>query len=286
MIWILAAACGLFLLIYIRSEHEKRHFCVDTYEIGSEKIRDGERTFVFLSDLHDNCFGENQKELMDAIETVRPDAVLIGGDMMVTDRKKDEVDTEKSLRLIRLLAAEYPVYYGFGNHESRMEWSGNQFKDTYEKYCEELRRVGVHLCIDGESFPIDSDIAVSGLVIPKSCYRKMSPEYLDVSQIRQRAGKADEKRYQILLAHTPVMFEQYRAWGADLTLSGHFHGGTIRIPFLGGLMTPQFQFFYPYCAGMFEEDGRTLIVSRGMGTHSINIRLNNRSQLIVMKLRR
>lgn len=285
MIWILAAVCALLLLIYIRSEYEKKHFSVETYEIQSEKIKDGERTFVFLSDLHDNRFGPGQKDLLEAIEKIKPDGVMIGGDMMITDRSKDFVDTERALYLARQLAGRYPVYYGFGNHESRMEWAKGQFGNVYQEYCEQLRRAGVHIVKGRERYEIGSDIAVAGLEIPKECYRKFAPESLDIRLLAMQLGEADKDRYQILLAHTPTMFKQYRAWGADLTLAGHFHGGTIRIPLLGGLMTPQFQFFYRYCGGKFVVDGHTMIVSRGLGTHSVNIRLNNRAQLVVVKLK-
>ena len=94
------------------------------------------------------------------------------------------------------------------------------------------------------------------------------------------------EKFQILLCHSPLFFDACRKWGADLTLSGHFHGGTIRLPYLGGVMTPQFQFFLPWCAGTFEENGKTMIVSRGLGTHSINIRLNNKPQLVVVDLKK
>ena len=99
-------------------------------------------------------------------------------------------------------------------------------------------------------------------------------------------GQPDEKRFSILLAHSPVFFEEYAAWGADLTLSGHFHGGTIRLPVLGGVMTPQYQFFYPRCAGEFtDEKGRRMLVGRGLGTHSINIRFCDKPQVLVVKLK-
>jgi len=285
MIWILAAVCGLLLLIYMRSEYEKKHFSVDTYEIRSEKIHEGERTFVFLSDLHDNRFGAGQKDLLEAIAKVKPDGVILGGDMMITDGSKDYVDTERALYLVRQLAGRYPVYYGFGNHESRMNWSKRQFGNVYEEYCEKLRQAGVHIVKGRERYEIGGDIALAGVELPKECYRKFSPERLDARLLSIQMGEAEKERYQILLAHTPIMFKQYQTWGADLTLSGHFHGGTIRLPLLGGLMTPQFQFFYRYCGGRFEKNGHTLIVSRGLGTHSVNIRLNNQSQLVVVKLK-
>ena len=88
----------------------------------------------------------------------------------------------------------------------------------------------------------------------------MGPDYL-----ARRVGDADEKRFQILLLHSPMYFENCARWGADLTLCGHFHGGTIRLPLLGGVMTPQYQFFLPWCAGAFERDGKRMIVSRGLG---------------------
>lgn len=97
-------------------------------------------------------------------------------------------------------------------------------------------------------------------------------------------GMADSGRFQILMAHSPMFFDAYAQWGADLTLAGHFHGGTIRIPGLGGLMTPQYQFFLPYCAGDFEKNEHRMIVGRGLGTHSVNIRLGNRPQLMAVRL--
>ena len=75
--------------------------------------------------------------------------------------------------------------------------------------------------------------------------------------------------------HSPLYLREAAAWGADLVLAGHFHGGTIRLPFIGGLMTPQFQFLLPECAGRFQEGSTEMIVSRGLGTHSIRIRLND-----------
>ena len=99
-------------------------------------------------------------------------------------------------------------------------------------------------------------------------------------------GSPDPEKYSLLLAHSPMYFKQYAEWGADLTLSGHFHGGTIRLPLVGGVMTPQFQFFFPWCSGQHEgAHGRKMIVGRGLGTHSINIRFNDKPQVVVVDLK-
>lgn len=282
-IWSVAAAAVL-LLTFLRSEYEKNHAAVDTYRIKSKKMKREGMTLVFLSDLHGNRFGSHQEELLDAIARVKPDAVLIGGDMVVAAKKKGRVDLDAALLLISELAARYPVYYGHGNHESRMKRIRTRYGDSYEQYRTALELAGVIFLTEGRQETLGEHVMLSGFELEERYYRKVSPPDLEVSEVKTIAGEADPERFQILLAHSPVYFDTYADWGADLSLAGHFHGGTIRIPLLGGLMTPQFQFFYPYCGGIFEKNGKHLIVSRGLGTHSVNIRLNNRAQLVVVEL--
>lgn len=270
----LAAAGGL-----LRSEYEKRHFSAETFEVSSEKIRQN-RTFVFLSDLHNQEFGPENHRLLEAIREIRPDFVLIGGDMMVT---KDTCETGPALRLTKALAARYPVYYGNGNHETRMRDKPEIYGDQYHRYMDALERTGV-TCLSDSTAKVD-DLAITAIDLPKKYYQKFHPAKLDCRDVERMAGPADRERFQILLAHSPLFFDAYSQWGADLTLSGHFHGGTIRLPLLGGVMTPQYQFFLPCCAGDFEKDGRRMIVSRGLGTHSIPIRFNNKPQLVVVRLK-
>lgn len=277
-----AAAC------LARSEYEKKRFSVEEICIRSEKILQ-EKTFVFLSDLHNNEFGPGNRQLVDAIRRVKPDAVLIGGDMMVC---KGQRDVEVPLRLIRQLVQEFPVYYGNGNHENRMVWERETYGTLYEDYRDRLKRMGVIYLEDGTA-AFGPDAEISGLDLDWRYYRKALFQKLDPmpgDYLTRRLGSlcraGREQKFQILLAHSPMYFSEYAAWGADLTLAGHFHGGTIRIPGLGGVMTPQYQFFIPWCAGTFETEGKRMIVSRGLGTHSINIRLNNRPQLAVVRLKK
>lgn len=283
---VLTAAAGCACLAL--SEYEKRHFSVETVTVASDKIA-ADRTFVYLSDLHNNEFGTDNRELVDAIHSLEPDAVLCGGDMMVT---KGAMDVKTPLRLLEQLAAVYPVFYGNGNHENRMTWQRDVYGSLYETYKAALKNMGV-VYLEDRTKPFGDDILISGVDLDesfycKALYRKMPPMgklYLD-----RKLGRADRDggggKFRILLAHSPLYFADYAAWGADLTLAGHFHGGTIRIPGLGGVMTPQYQFFLPWCAGEFEQEGKWMVVSRGLGTHSINIRLNNRPQLVVVRLKK
>lgn len=276
---IAAGVTAVTAVCCLRSDWERKHFVTTEYTLRTKKT-EKEKTFVFLSDLHDNCFGQGQEELLAAIHKAEPDGVLIGGDMMVVKKK---ADLRRTLALVRELARRYPVYYGNGNHENRMDRKRKEYGDQYDVLVRELGRAGVcHLSDRG--IRLEGGITLSGLNLQRRHYRKMADDSLEVSYIEKRLGKADRGRYQILLAHSPLYQKAYAGWGADLTLAGHFHGGTIRIPGLGGLMTPQFHFFRKCCGGLLWTDRKAMIVSRGLGTHSVNIRLNNRPELVVMHI--
>ncbi len=273
---LMAAGAGLLL----RSSYERRTLTTSVYELESDKIKRN-RTFVFLSDLHDNCFGEGQKELLQEIDRIHPEAVLIGGDMMVV---KKRAETATALFLVKKLAADYLVYYGNGNHENRMDRGRGIYGDQYDQYVKALVSLGVRHLSD-QSALCGEDVQVSGVNLDYRYYKKGCKATLEAGYIEDKLGRPDPRKFQILLAHSPLFHEAYAHWGADLALSGHFHGGTIRLPVFGGVVTPQLQFFNPYCGGIFYRENRAMIVSRGLGTHSVNIRLNNKPELVVIRVR-
>ncbi len=279
MIWMWVTAAAAAAWIFLRSAYERNVFTADEYRLQTDKVTK-ERTFVFLTDLHDKCFGKGQRRLLNAIRRIGPDAVLIGGDMMVA---KEGVDIGSALFFVKKLADICPVYYGNGNHESRLDRDRGRYGDIYDRYVKELTEAGVVWLSDGSAV-FDGEVRISGLNLDRRCYRHRCADQLESGYIRARLGEADRRRYQILLAHSPKFFGDYAGWGADLTLSGHYHGGTIWLPFAGGLMTPQFEFFRKDCQGMHKKDGGVMIVGRGLGTHSVNLRLNDRAQIVVVKV--
>ena len=268
-----------------RSRYERDCLVTEKYRIASEKIHGQGKTIVFLTDLHNKEFGEENSRLLETVRKVKPDAVLFGGDGMVA--KRGNSDVRIPLALLTELAKEFPVYCGNGNHESRMLWKSEIYGEAYENYRTALENAGIRY-LSNEAADLDSDIRIYGLDLPKSAYLPRSGE-IPEGLLKETLGEPDPEKVCLLLAHSPLFFEEYAAWGADLTLSGHFHGGTIRLPLVGGVMTPQYQFFYPRCAGYFELPGKgreksRMIVGRGLGTHSINIRLNDKPQVVVVRL--
>ena len=268
-----AAAVGL-----VRSGYERRHFVVEETAIYSEKIRNP-RTLVFLTDLHDKEFGEANGQLLASIRNIRPDVILIGGDVMVA--KPGKANLEVTRRFLDGLCQQQTQITG--ENSGKLGRESQNYGEMYREFRRILKERNISYLSD-RSVHLNEEISISGLNLDPACYRDFIPARMKTDYLERHLGPADTTRFQILLAHSPLYFEQYADWGADLTLSGHFHGGTIRLPFVGGVMTPQYQFFHPYCAGEFEKDGKYMIVGRGLGTHSINIRFCNRPQLLVVRL--
>lgn len=299
-------ALGASALLCRRSQWECRHFQVEAVTIRTPKLAH-RQTLVFLTDLHDQVFGTDNAPLLAAIRAERPDAILIGGDMMVA--KHNKTDLTQTERILQKLVQIAPVYYAYGNHEARLEWDEPHYGPTAGQLQAMLKKYGVVVlknssaCLPQEpqkgtvmqETPTLADarpkqaahaggLRISGLNLEKEYYDMRHPAALTPAGLTAKLGGADNTRFQILLAHTPVFADAYYRWGADLTLCGHFHGGVVRLPGLGAVITPQERPFHPYGAGAFHRGNRHILVGRGLGTHSLNVRLNNRPQLLVIHL--
>lgn len=277
----LCAAAGAAAAGLAWSKYERGHFVTEELVFSSSKIKEP-AVLVFLSDLHDNTFGEKNEKLLKEIKRIHPDAVLIGGDTMVTKPGRADLSRTKEL-LQGISRLSCPVFYANGNHEQRMQRDRGVYGSMYDEFRKLLEEYQVNY-LQNKTVQWRDDIAVSGVDIAWKYYQDFHPDSMVPSYLARWLGKAESERFQILLAHSPLFFDAYAGWGADLSLAGHFHGGTIRLPGLGGVMTPQYQFFHPFCGGVFEQNGRWMLVSRGLGTHSINIRIGNRPQLAVIRL--
>ncbi len=267
-------------LAWFRSEYEKETLTVVRYKIPTKKISSN-KCFVFLSDMHEHEFGAENNILIKAIDKIKPDAILIGGDLVTV---KNKSSLSKSKFLCEKLAKKYKVFYANGNHEERLRDNDFKYKKIYKKYIDFLKDNGI-VYLSDKSAMFDENIRITGLDIARKFYKKGKCEDMPITYIKSRIGESDKKYFEILLAHSPLYGKSYAKWGSDISLSGHFHGGTVRIPFINtGLMTPQFQLFNRHVVGL-ERYGKSYhIISSGLGTHSINIRLNNKPQLVVLDI--
>ena len=276
IIGILVAAV---LLVFAEMYRELHTFRVTRYQVASPKLA-GEKTWVFLSDLHNQDYGVNNCRLIDAVKKESPDLILIGGDMLVG---KNGHSYEPAL--VKELVKIAPVYYANGNHEERMKLKPQKYDQSYALYREKLLNLGVHL-LENESTVLsdESKVRLTGLEIPLECYTHLKRREMPEGAIKERIGNRDPEAFQVLLAHNPSYMKEYLAWGADLILSGHLHGGMVRIPGIGGVIGPDFVLFPKYSGEMRRVGDQTVIVSKGLGTHTIHIRLFNPAEVVVLSL--
>ena len=254
------------------------------YHLKSKKIKSAV-TIVMLADLHNQLYGENNEILLGEIEKLSPEFVCLAGDMLIGNTRKPY---EAGQKTVIELAKRYPVFYGLGNHESRMKHDVDIYGTIYEEYMSLIEKQGVNILVNDktEFFVGDNKFCVYGYDLPEKYFEKFNRYVFEEKHVEEVLGTCDlaDNCYSILLAHNPVYFEQYAAWGADLTLSGHLHGGIIRLPFIGGVITPQAKLFPRYSAGNYKIAEKEMIVSRGLGTHTIPIRFNNKPELSVIHL--
>ncbi len=273
-----AAALLIFMLLVMAADCNR--FVIREYTCVSKKL-ERDATFVLLSDLHNKSFGRNNARLQKAIEGQKPDAVLIAGDMYTADRGGNNSDTAS---FVCGLAGKYPVYYGNGNHEHKTRLFPEEFGSMYGDYMERLSKAGVRLLVNRKVFLSDYHVELYGLEIDRDYYRKLVKPSMEEEYLDRLLGKPDEEKFNLLIAHNPDYFETYAGWGADLTVSGHVHGGLMRLPVLGGVISPRLRLFPRYDGGRFEMDGRVMILGRGLGTHTLPVRIFNPGELVVIRL--
>ena len=110
-------------------------------------------------------------------------------------------------------------------------------------------------------------------------------EKINENYIEERIGKIDNTKFNLLISHDPLLYNLYSSMGYDLVLSGHIHGGIINIPFIGGLLSPDFTFFPKYYKGVNEFNNTNVVISRGLGFgYTIPIRAFNRGEVVIIKL--
>ncbi len=253
---------------------------VNQITITSPKIGIGLDGFkiVQVSDLHNAEFGKSQGTLINAVRQGAPDLIAITGDLI----DSTNTDVAVAMEFIQGAVAIAPVFFVTGNHEA---WSSQ-----YPELKAQMLLAGVKI-LEDETIPLNHDGTVLNLMglndpefMPKDAMDG-SPERtakID-AQLKKLVTTTDE--FTLLLSHRPELFDIYVENKIDLVLSGHAHGGQIRLPVLGGLVAPGQGFFPKYVEGQYREQETHMIVSRGLGNSIIPLRVNNRPDLVVINLK-
>jgi uncharacterized protein len=219
-----------------------------------------------ISDLHNKEFGKNNKTLVQKIQSINPDVIFITGDLI--DYKKSNLNI--ALNFVSQINSIAPIYYVSGNHEW---WSGkaNELENK-------LKNINV-ISLDNTSIKLtknDSELTLIGITDPAG-FPNREDFFKTLTELR-------EDNFTILLSHRAENFEHY-VNNYNLVFSGHAHGGQVRIPFIGGLVSPNQGFFPEFTSGVYEKDETKMVVSRGLGNSIIPLRIFNRPELVVVEFK-
>lgn len=290
----------LIILLIAFVYEESTGFRVVNYDIKTEKKISRDLKIVFLSDLHDtntDCFFDRFKKddfskgkhkgansrLLNAIDCVNPDFVLLAGDM-ITSYMQPKYNSDVTFDFLKELSENYEVYYGPGNHEQRYLEDKDKFGNKYEELKAYSNSLGIHFLDNDMRILKDENVAVYGLLIPMEFYRRVVTKHFPEDYVTKSLGAVDEDRFNILLAHNPDHFEDYVKYSPDLILCGHVHGGIVGLPGVGGVISPQLKLFPKYDFGEYRKNNSTMILSRGIGWHTIPVRIFNKAEIVVINI--
>ena len=228
---------------------------------------------VQLSDLHEKEFGRGNQRLLEAVAAEDPDLIALTGDLVDRVKGADPayVDT-----VCRGLAGIAPTYFVTGNHE----WAvGN-----VPRLKKQMAALGVTVLSNQfvDLYSQGDRMVLAGIDDPNGYADQKTPEEL-AEELRTAFGDS----FWVLLAHRNSRFaDQYSLLGADLVLTGHGHGGIVRLPFTDGLISHEFALFPSYMSGFYRENGSTMFASRGLGNSTPSFRIFNRPEIAVITLSR
>lgn len=244
---------------------------VTHYDIKSDKLTKNYK-IMLLTDLHNRDVTD---KIYDIYKNENPDFIVMSGDMT---NERIENGYTHFFELCNKLK-DKPIYYVFGNHEENMT---DERQNKYIKEVEDKTNVTL---LNNKVLELEDNFVIYGFSHQVKYYLASTKEKLDEQYIKDRIGDIDKSKYNLLISHDPLLYDLYSNIGYDSVLSGHVHGGVINIPFVGGLLSPDFTFFPKYYKGDNVFDKTHVVISRGLGFgYMMPIRLFNRGEVVIINL--
>ena len=254
-------------------------FDVKEYKFISDKVI-RPMTFAFLADLHSAEHGPGNEDLICAVRAAGPDAILIPGDILVGNKTVKVKETVELMKRMREIA---PVYFSNGNHCTNLRLFLPKY---YRKLMKGFRSAGVTVLNNrsAEAVIAGNRVRVYGLELHKERYRKLRIPRMPEEEVEESLGGCDRDAFSILLAHNPQFAKRYFEWGADLVVAGHFHGGVMRLFGNRVLISPYGIPLPRYGYGAYEHGSQHMVVTSGLGEHTIPFRIHNPMEIVVIRV--
>lgn len=203
---------------------------------------------VHLTDLHMERFGPREAQIAQKVNDLHPDLIVLTGDYLNLSYLGDPVAAEDFRSFIAQLEAPYGIYAVRGTVEPAAEAMAWLVRDT-----------GI-VWLEQESITVD----VRGQFLNLTGVACSHEQEWDVERLHQALNDAPASGLTVLLYHSPDLILEASELNVDLLLAGHTHGGQIRVPLLGAIVTNSI-YGRRYASGLFQEGDTTMYVSRGLG---------------------
>ena len=255
---------------------------VNNYSIANSKINDSINVAI-ISDLHDNQLGENNKELIDKINSQSPDIILAIGDMVDSDSKNSKI----VINLMKELCKDSKVFFSMGNSDIDYIEAGtsNLIKELEDVGVTVLDKAYEDIAVNGNTIRIGGMYAYAfGL----NDFNSVDKDTMEEGVYDFLCDFQDTDNYKIMMAHRPDSFifgNASEVWDIDLVVTGHTHGGQVVLPFLGGLYVGDQGFFPEYDKGLFDLNKIKILITSGLGAGKQKLpRFNNVPEIVDLKL--
>ena len=240
---------------------------LEEVSIDTNKLPEGSSIRLLqISDVHNKKSQKSNQQLLRLVQEAQPDIVAITGDI-VDDNTKD---LENVYKLVEGIAAICPkIYFVTGNHE----WRGGLAEDLMMG----LSKRGVKILDNTNEF-----VKIRNLSLNLCGVADWTSGQLDLNQALKGA---ESDTYTVMLAHDPWITNDYKDFVPDLTLSGHTHGGQVRLPWVGAIVAPGQKLFPELDKGFYNlTNNKFLYIDSGVGTSAFPIRFLDRSQITLITI--
>jgi len=278
VLWLVLWLIAVIIIIVIN--HYNRHLVISNYKINDPRwpaTINGWR-LVQLSDIHNQATeGPGNNKIINSVQKLQPDIITITGDLFDGDR----TNIPNNLQLVKRLTSIAPVYVILGNHEFA--------NDDYIRLIQLVEEAGARV-IRNELVTINdknTPIMIIGLDDPAAwgwplSYKAQTQLTAQTLNKIMTSPEFDSTAPRLILAHRPELWSQYLLANPLIILSGHTHGGQIRLPLIGAIYVPNQPLLAQYDEGIFAIANSYLIISRGLGNSFINCRFNNYPEIITI----
>lgn len=293
MKYIIIVTISIIAVLFIINIVDLNRYVIRSVSVFDKKVNKKVK-ICFISDLHNYYC---TPKFYDDIREYRPDIILLGGDIITANPGKKQ---DKAYAFLEEVSTIAPTYLALGNHEYRAKIYPEVYNDMYPNLEKKLNELGIRILSNDSMDLSENGIRISASEIDRFYYKRFTVQNMSEDYIKSLIGECDKEKYNILLAHNPDYFDNYNKYGADLILSGHVHGGLIRLPVINGIAHPGVRFFPKFSGGAYNDKGKhisyadsyvsskndtiRMIVSCGIGFHTLPLRLFNPGELIFVTI--